>query len=157
MRFLSPPEGPPVQRSLSILLPVRNKQATLAGTVQSTLEVLSDLPDDFELIIIDDGSSDATIEVADELASHYPQVVALRHATPKGPDAAVHTGLARSTGRIVLLKDGDSLRRIDRQPMEPLRRPVIFGADRADPPRRSSGTAKRPKYMSKLRDFALGE
>jgi glycosyltransferase involved in cell wall biosynthesis len=71
------------------------------------LDVLSDLTNRFELVIIDDGSTDATIEVADDLATCYPQVTAVRHARPMGRSMAVRTGLRQSTGEIVLVRDND--------------------------------------------------
>ncbi len=68
-----------LNRSLTVLLPVRDAQSTLAATVTEVLEMASDLSERFELLIIDDGSSDATSEVARELSRHYPQIRTLRH------------------------------------------------------------------------------
>ena len=102
-----------MERSLSVLLPVRNTQSTLAAQVEQILDVLPDMTNRFEVIIIDDGSTDATIEVADELASRYPQVRAIRHGVPKGTDAAVQTGLAESTGEVICLRDDASGMPID--------------------------------------------
>jgi glycosyltransferase involved in cell wall biosynthesis len=99
--------GALLRPSLTVLLPVRNSQSSLAGTVHKVLEVLSDLTNRFELVIIDDGSTDATIEVADDLATCYPQVTAVRHARPMGRSTAVRTGLRRSTGEVVLVRDND--------------------------------------------------
>jgi glycosyltransferase involved in cell wall biosynthesis len=96
-----------VDRSLTVLLPVRNAQSTLAANVQEILEVVSDLTRRFELVIIDDGSTDATIEVADELIHSYPQVRTLRHGTAQGHEAAIGTGLRHSTGEVVVLRDED--------------------------------------------------
>ena len=53
-------KGMAVNRSLTVLLPVRDAQSTLAATVTQVLEMASDLSERFELLIIDDGSSDAT-------------------------------------------------------------------------------------------------
>ena len=94
-----------MDRSLTVLLPVRNAQATLAANVQEILEVVSELTRRFELVIIDDGSTDATIEVADELIRCYPQVRTLRHGTAKGREAAIGTGLRHSTGEVIVLRD----------------------------------------------------
>lgn len=94
-----------MERSLSVLLPVHNAQSTVAATVEELLEVLPELTTGFEVVVVDDGSTDATIEVADELAAYFPQVSALRHATPRGRVAAVRTALERSSGEILLLKD----------------------------------------------------
>jgi glycosyltransferase involved in cell wall biosynthesis len=94
-----------LDRSLSVLLPVRNTQSTLAAQVEQILDLLPDMTSRFEVIIIDDGSTDATIEVADELASRYPQVRAIRHGVPRGPEAALQTGLEQSVGEVICLKD----------------------------------------------------
>ena len=56
-----------MRRSLSVLLPVKDAQATLIDSVHEILDVVTDSRDPFEVIIIDDGSTDATCEVAHEL------------------------------------------------------------------------------------------
>jgi glycosyltransferase involved in cell wall biosynthesis len=89
------------------LLPVRNAQSTLSDAVLDLLEVVAELTPRFEIVIVDDGSVDATIEVADELAAYYPQVTAFRHAAAQGRLAAITTGLEHSIGEIVLLQDAD--------------------------------------------------
>ena len=82
-----------MEYSLSALLPVHNAQATLAATVHEFLEILPEVTPRFEVVIADDGSTDATIEVADELATCYPQVSAVRHARRLGRVAAIRTEL----------------------------------------------------------------
>ncbi|MBN1589936.1 MAG: glycosyltransferase family 2 protein [Pirellulales bacterium] len=94
-----------MERSLSVLLPVRDAQSTLANLVLEILEILPDLTSQFELIVIDDGSLDATVEVADDLAARYPQVRAIRHAQPQGRPAAIRTGLQHSSGDVIFLRD----------------------------------------------------
>jgi glycosyltransferase involved in cell wall biosynthesis len=89
------------------LLPVRNVEATLEQTVSEMLEVLPELTSRFELVIVDDCSSDATIEIADELAGSYPQVTAVRHAWPQGRVAAVQTGLHHTRAEVIFLADAD--------------------------------------------------
>lgn len=91
--------------SLSVLLPVKNAQETLAKTVQEILDVAADLSEKFELLIIDDGSADATSEIATELTQHYPQVRAVCQGQSAGRDAAVRTGLQQSRGEVVLLHE----------------------------------------------------
>lgn len=150
-------KGALLEPSLSVLLPVYNDQSTLAATVQQILEVLSDTSGRFELVIIDDGSSDATIEVADELASYYPQVSAVRHAKPLGREAAIRTGLERSNGDLVLLRDENGLRRIDRRGIKLGQRSSGDPTARADSPQADPGTPQRPNYLGKLKTFALGE
>jgi hypothetical protein len=93
-----------LERSLTVLLPVHNVQSTLAATVPEILEVVSELTARFELVIIDDGSSDATSEVAWELTRCYPQVRFLSHGSPLGCEAAVRRGLRQSSGEIVVVR-----------------------------------------------------
>ncbi len=96
-----------MNRSLSVLLPVRNAQSTLSEAVLDLLDVLPELTPRFEILIVDDASPDATIEVADELAACYPQVAAFCHTVPQGRLAAIATGLEHSSGEILLLQDAD--------------------------------------------------
>ncbi len=96
-----------MERSLSALIAVRNAESTLRGEVLQFLDILPELTSRFELVVVDDCSSDATIEVADELAAVYPQLLAVRHATPRGRGAALATGLDRSVGQIVFFADAD--------------------------------------------------
>ncbi len=98
-----------LKRSLTVLLPVRDAQSTLAATVAQVLEMASDLNERFELLIIDDGSADATREVADELSRHYPQIRTIRHSKPLGEEAALRTGFTQSRGDVVFVRSGRSL------------------------------------------------
>jgi len=96
-----------VERSLSALLPVENVQSSLADTVSRILEVLPELTQDFELVIIDDGSTDATIEVADELGVRYPQVRVVHHGDRRGRSAALKSGVEQSEGDVLFVADDD--------------------------------------------------
>ncbi len=86
-------------------MPVNNAQSTLARDVAEYLEILPDLTGRFELMIVDDGSTDDTIEVADELAIEYPQIRVARHQMKQGRLAAIRTGLTLSRGDVVFLRD----------------------------------------------------
>ncbi|MBN2293104.1 MAG: glycosyltransferase family 2 protein [Pirellulales bacterium] len=105
--ILFPPnlKGRLVEHSLSVLLPVRNNQDTLSATVTEILEVLPELTSRFELVIIDDGSTDATVEIADELSARFPQVLLATHGETKGSAEALRTGLKRSRGEIIFIRD----------------------------------------------------
>lgn len=96
-----------MERSLSVLLPVHDVQSTLETTVLQWIEVLPEVTRRFDLLIIDDGSTDYTPEVANELAARYPQVRMTRHATRRGLAASLRTGIERSTGEVVLCRDED--------------------------------------------------
>jgi glycosyltransferase involved in cell wall biosynthesis len=96
-----------LEHSLTALLPVRNAEGTLAETLAEWLEVLPELTSRFELVVVDDCSSDATIEIADDLGGSYPQLVVVRHAHPRGRSAAITTGLRRARGEVIFLADED--------------------------------------------------
>ena len=91
--------------SLSVVLPVRNAEHRLAAQVDELLDVLPDLTRRFEVLVVDDGSTDDTGHVADDLALRYPQVRHVRHSVALGVSEAIQTGLDHTKGEIVLVGD----------------------------------------------------
>jgi glycosyltransferase involved in cell wall biosynthesis len=91
--------------SLSIIVPVRNVEATLSRQVDELLDLAADLTSDFEILVVDDGSDDQTSDVAGELARRYPQLRTIRQQQARGREAAVKAGLARARGRTVLVRE----------------------------------------------------
>lgn len=90
---------------LSVVLTVHNAEKTLSEHVARMLDVLPDLTSRFELLIVDDGSTDQTEEVAHELARSYPQLSVARHSSRLGADGAAKTALTKTTGELVILHD----------------------------------------------------
>ena len=97
-----------MSQSLSVILPVRNAEQKLADKVDDLLEVVADLSSELELIVVDDGSTDNTEEVAMELCRRFPQVEFLRRAEQSGQIEAVNAGIAKTTGEVVLIHDIES-------------------------------------------------
>ncbi len=106
-----------MEHSLSALLPVRNVESALRRTVLGMLDILPELTSRFDLVVIDDCSTDSTIEVADELAAYYPQLLAVRHPVPQGRAAAIRTGLDWGLGEVIFYADEDC-----RLPLDQVRR-----------------------------------
>jgi dolichol-phosphate mannosyltransferase len=131
-----------VQRSLSVLLPIKDAQATLTESVHEILDLVEDSIDRFELLIIDDGSTDATSEVAHELTRHYPQVRVVSHGTALGHEAALRVGLSRSRGEVVVTRDDNGSFRV---------------LERRSAAVHTSSRPTRPNYLSRLKTFALSE
>lgn len=98
--------------SLSIVLPVHNAEATLADTVCRLLEMLPDLAERFEVLVVDDGSTDHTADVAEELSRQFPQLRLVRHAQRRGMSVAVQTGMNHTSGEFILVQD-------EREPLSP--------------------------------------
>lgn len=94
-----------LNNTLSLIMPVRDCEATLARHVARWLEIIPELTQRFEVLIVDDGSSDHTFDIAEELSREYPQVRALRNAVARGTQQAVRTGIEQARGEIVFVQD----------------------------------------------------
>jgi len=94
-----------VNDSLSIIVPVRDAEATLSEQVHHLLDLLPDLTSRFEIVVVDDGSTDHTLEIARDLTRKYPQLRLLHHPESRGRAAAIKTGLARAQGQTVLVQE----------------------------------------------------
>src|SRR5687767_12008307 len=88
---------------LSVVVPVYNEGATLKEVVGKLLDV----PCLLEVIIVDDGSTDNTPEVARQLAELHSRVRLVRHEKNAGKTAALKTGFALTTGQVVIVQDAD--------------------------------------------------
>ena len=93
--------------SLTVFFPVYGDEATVERVTAKALRVCSEITDDFEVIIVDDGSPDRAGEIADELAARHPAVSVIHHEQNLGYGAAVRSGLAASTKEWICFTDGD--------------------------------------------------
>jgi glycosyltransferase involved in cell wall biosynthesis len=101
------PAGRPV-RGLSIFFPAYNDSGTIASLVIAALRTARKLTDDFEVIVVNDGSADNTAEILDELARTYPEVRIVHHERNRGYGGALRTGFATATRDLVFYTDGDA-------------------------------------------------
>ncbi len=83
----------PSRRALSVVIPAYNEAGNLERAVQDVVRVVQDF-DDYEILIVNDGSSDTTGQLADRLAREMPRVSAIHHPHNRGFAAAYRTGLA---------------------------------------------------------------
>ena len=142
-----------MERSLTVLLPVQNAQASLATTVHHLLDVLPELTHRFEVLIVDDGATEASSETAYDLAKDFPQVRVVRQAGATSREAAVRVGLERSQGDVVVLGEPDCESRI--HDIVRLWRAVdagnrSFSTNLSSPPRKPAAPA-RPEGFRILR------
>jgi glycosyltransferase involved in cell wall biosynthesis len=98
-----------MERSLSVVLPAYNEEPNIEGAVARCLAVLPQLARDFEVIVVDDGSTDGTAEVAQRLVDqNHPRVRLLRHARNLGYGAAIAHGLREASSDLLFYTDADN-------------------------------------------------
>ena len=95
-----------IHRSLTIVLPVYNGESRLAGCVSQLLDLASELTSRFTILIVDDGSTDDTSAVAQELTVRYPQVSLRRNRQRRGLGPIVSMVQRRVTSDVVIVHDG---------------------------------------------------
>ena len=92
---------------LSVFFPCYNEEGNVERVVGEALDVLPSVSDDFEIIIVNDGSGDRTGEIADQLAAADGRIRAVHHETNKGYGAALRSGFAAATKQLVFYTDRD--------------------------------------------------
>ena len=98
---------PRFRLGLSVFFPCYNEADNVQRVVRRAKEVLDRLVSDWEIIIVNDGSRDATAEIADRLAREDSRVRAVHHAKNGGYGMALRSGFAAATKEFVFYTDGD--------------------------------------------------
>jgi glycosyltransferase involved in cell wall biosynthesis len=97
------------EQRISIVLPTYNEDENLQTAVDRALEALPGLVSEFEVIVVDDGSTDGTREIALRLIrEHHPTVRLAAHPTNRGYGAALRTGFALARFDLVFFTDSDN-------------------------------------------------
>jgi glycosyltransferase involved in cell wall biosynthesis len=94
-------------KSITVFFPVFNDQETIELLAEKALAVLPKLTDDYEVLLIDDGSTDASGSVADELARTMKHVRVIHHPFNQGYGAALRTGFSNAAKELIFYTDGD--------------------------------------------------
>ena len=93
--------------ALSIVVPIYNEEESLPFLVNQLLEVLQPMEETFELVLVNDGSSDNSAEVIRKLSFEIPELVGVLLRKNYGQTAAMAAGFDISSGDIVVTLDGD--------------------------------------------------
>ena len=93
--------------SLSVFFPCYNEEANVERTTLAALEACRSITDDFEIIIVNDGSKDRTGELADQLAAKHEPVRAVHNHPNRGYGGALQAGFGAATKEWVFYTDGD--------------------------------------------------
>lgn len=94
--------------SLSVFFPCHNEVDNIGQLVERTVALLRPLVREFEVLPVNDGSTDGTQERLDELAERFPEVRAVHHEVNRGYGGAVKTGLYESKKDWIFFTDGDA-------------------------------------------------
>ncbi|MBI4059659.1 glycosyltransferase family 2 protein [Candidatus Giovannonibacteria bacterium] len=90
---------------LSVVLPCFNEETNVPRIGPELLPVLDKITPDFEVIVVDDGSTDRTAQLVDKMQN--PKVRLIEHGVNKGLAQGVRTGLAAATGEYIIFLDSD--------------------------------------------------
>jgi len=93
--------------SLSVIAPAFNEAECLPTLVDALLETLHPLNQSFEIILVDDASTDETRRVIEALCAAHPEVRGIRHRMNCGQSAAVMSGMHAACGRLLVTLDAD--------------------------------------------------
>ncbi len=96
------------QVSISAFFPAYNDGGTIASMVVAAIVTLRQITDDYEVIVVNDGSADYTAQVLDELATRYPELRVVHHPKNRGYGGALRTGFATASKEWLFYTDGDA-------------------------------------------------
>ena len=101
-------DKPPLKPlSLTVFFPCYNEEANVERTTQAALKACGRIADDFEIIIVNDGSKDGTGQIADRLAAEHPEVRAVHNNPNLGYGGALQRGYREAAKDWVFYTDGD--------------------------------------------------
>ena len=93
--------------SITVFFPAYNDEGSIALMVERALALLPQFADDYEVVVVNDGSSDGTAAVLDALAAAQPHVRVVHHPKNRGYGGALRTGFLNATKDLVFYTDGD--------------------------------------------------
>ncbi|MDY6877164.1 MAG: glycosyltransferase family 2 protein [Chloroflexota bacterium] len=93
--------------SLSIILPAHNEEATIESVVEEVYDVVQQLGMDYEIILVNDGSTDRTGEIARELVQRFPDFRLVEHYPSRHYGGALKAGFAAATKELVTFFPAD--------------------------------------------------
>jgi glycosyltransferase involved in cell wall biosynthesis len=93
---------------ISVFFPAYNDAQSIGKLVADALEILPDLADDYEIIVVNDGSTDETGEVLRRLEAEHEAVRIVEHETNKGYGGALQSGFRAAQKDLIFYTDGDA-------------------------------------------------
>jgi glycosyltransferase involved in cell wall biosynthesis len=97
-----------MNKSLSIFFPVYNDWGTIGSLVAQAIATAEKLTDDYEIILVNDGSKPATVEILNFLEQHFDKVRVIHHEKNRGYGGALKTGIYSAKKELIFYTDGDA-------------------------------------------------
>lgn len=142
-----------IKPSITVFFPCYNEEANVEKQALDVDRVIGGISDDYEVVIVDDGSTDRTPQIADRLAAEHPHVRVIHHPHNLGYGTALKTGFTGARKDLILYTDGDNQFDIrDVHKLLPLMREGVdmvvgYRVDRRDRPLR--------KFVSRVYNFII--
>jgi glycosyltransferase involved in cell wall biosynthesis len=95
------------QKELSVIVPAFNEEQSLPSLVERLTKTFKENNIDGEIIIVNDGSTDKTQEIASDLSRKFKNIMVIRHNRRKEKTAALHTGFNNASGKLLAMIDAD--------------------------------------------------
>jgi glycosyltransferase involved in cell wall biosynthesis len=93
-------------KKLSVVIPVYNEEKYISTTIQRVLDVkLEEVS--IEIVVVDDGSKDRTVEILQDLAAEHPEIKVFQQPVNMGKGATLRRGFQEASGDIILIQDAD--------------------------------------------------
>ena len=109
---------------MSIVIPAYNEEKRIAGSLLETCAYMNDFGMEYEIIVVDDGSSDGTGRIVDHIAKDIRNVGLVRYEMNRGKGHALRTGVLATKGDLILVMDADLS-----TPMDELRKLMPYLSD----------------------------
>lgn len=117
MKRMAPPMNQPSEvKSISVFFPCYNERGNLQRVYDSASEVLKKSGLDYEIILVDDGSADGTLQIATGIAAADARVKVVHHPENLGYGAALQSGFRAAAKSLIFYTDGDGQFSLDELP-----------------------------------------
>src|SRR3989338_9374229 len=93
--------------ALSIFFPFWNEEKNIERVIKNAIPIVGKVAEKWEIIAIDDGSSDKTLKIAEKIAETHPNIIVVSHTTNRGYGAALRSGFEKAKYDLIVFTDGD--------------------------------------------------
>lgn len=146
-----PTQDNPAQErpAVSVIIPAYNEETRIGRTLEAVVAYFDSLGSAYEILVVDDGSSDQTARMVADFSALHPTMHLLQYGGNRGKGAAVRHGMLHSTGHLVLFSDADLATPIEE--FAKLRDAILAGNDVAIGSRDIAG-ANLVRHQSAIRE-----